>query len=116
MIDREGDMQVLEALKSAGSDLTKPAHTVHYLCFKSREDAQFAADELAAEGYVNICVDRAAAPSSIWKRLFARPSYVCIAEKYMVPSEEEVFRTTDRMNSLAHKLGGEYDGWEASVE
>ncbi len=33
-----------------------------------------------------------------------------------MPSESAVFDTTDRMLELAAKYGGDYDGWEASVE
>jgi len=115
MADRDGDRQVLAALASHGSNLTKPAHTIHFLYFKSLASAQTAAAELQKAGYQNLRVHRAP-PKSLWQRFFGPHEYSCIAETHAVPSEANVFATTDRMTLLAQKLGGEYDGWEASVE
>ena len=115
MVSREGDLRVLAALAAYGSNLTKPAHTIHFLYFKSIEAAKSAASELQGEGYQNLRVHRAPT-KSIWTRLFGPHEYSCIAETHAVPSEAGVFATTDRMNALAEKFGGEYDGWEASVE
>jgi hypothetical protein len=77
--------------------------------------AKSAADELQAAGYGNLRVHRAPT-KSLWKRWFGPHEYSCIAETHAVPSQEAVFATTDRMNALAEKFGGDYDGWEASVE
>jgi hypothetical protein len=59
---------------------------------------------------------RRVAAASIWRRLFGRREYSCIAEEYGAPSEERVFAATDRLRALAERHGGMYDGWEASVE
>jgi hypothetical protein len=115
MASRDGDRQVLAALAAHGSDLTKPAHTIHYLYFKTIDAANTAADELRTAGYENIRV-HPTPTKSIWKRLFGAREFSCIAETHAVPSESAVFATTDRMNALAAKLGGEYDGWEARIE
>src|SRR5437016_2639903 len=115
MNNRDGDRQVLAALAAHGSDLTKPAHTIHFLYFKTMDAANAAAQELQRAGYQNIRTHRAPA-SSIWKRLFGPREYSCIAETYAVPSESAVFAITDWMTAIAQKLGGDYDGWEASVE
>src|SRR5262245_16159794 len=115
MVKHEGDRKVLEALAARGSDMSKPAHTIHYLYFKSIAAAQSAASELRAAGYSNIRLDYAPT-TSIWKRLFGPRECSCIAETHAVPSEQAVFATTDRMNALAVKFGGDYDGWEASIE
>jgi len=115
MVDRQGDRQLLAALASHGSNLAKPAHTIHFLYFKSMDAANAAARELETSGYQNLQVHRA--PSkSLWRRLFGPHQYSCIAETHAVPSESGVFATSDQMNALAEKFGGEYDGWEASVE
>jgi hypothetical protein len=105
----------LAALASHGANLARPAHTIHFLYFKSMDAAESAAGELRAAGYQNLRVHRAPA-KSLWKRWFGPHEYSCIAETHAVPSEEAVFATSDRMNALAEKLGGDYDGWEASVE
>lgn len=102
-------------MTSAGANLTKPAHTIHYLYFKSMDAAKSAAAELKDAGYKNLCVERAPT-ESLWKRWFGPHEYSCIAETHAVPSEAGVFATTDRMNALAEKFAGNYDGWEASVE
>jgi hypothetical protein len=115
MVSREGDRRVLAALASHGANLAKTAHTIHFLYFKSMDAAKSAAGELEAAGYQNLRVHRAPT-KSLWKRWFGPREYSCIAETHMVPSEENVFATTDRMSALAQKLGGDYDGWEASVE
>jgi hypothetical protein len=115
MINRTGDRQVLAALAAHGSDLTKPAHTIHFFYFKTIDAANAAADELKSAGYANIRAHRAPV-TSLWERFFGPKLFSCIAETHAVPAEPAVFATTDWMNALAVKLGGEYDGWEASVE
>jgi hypothetical protein len=115
MVDRDLDRQVLAAMASRGADLRKPAHTIHFLYFKSRAGADSAAADLRAAGYQNVRVDRAPS-TSIWKRLFGPREFSCIAETHAVPSEAAVFATTDKMNRLAATYTGVYDGWEASVE
>ena len=115
MVSRDGDRRVLAALASHGSDLGKVAHTIHFLYFKTINAANAAAEELRAAGYGNLRVHRTPT-KSIWKRLFGPREFSCIAEAHAVPSESTVFATTDRMNALAARLGGEYDGWEASIE
>ena len=115
MVGREGDRKVLAAMASHGADLSKPAHTIHYLYFKSIDNANSAARELRDAGYQNLRVHRTP-PTSIWKRLFGPKEFSCIAETRAVPSESAVFATTDSMNRLAAKYEGDYDGWEASIE
>jgi hypothetical protein len=115
MVSRNGDRQLLAAIASHGANMEKAAHTIHYLYFKSLSTANSAAEELRGWGYQNLRVHRAPV-SSFWKRLFGPKEYSCIAEIHAVPNESAVFATTDRMNALAAKYGGDYDGWEASIE
>ena len=115
MIDRDGDRRVLAAMAEAGADLSKPAQTIDYLYFSSIDAAMKAEEDLRAAGYENVRVERAPAASAI-DRLVHRHRYSCIGEAHAVPEEAAVFATTERMNALAAKRGGEYDGWEASIE
>jgi hypothetical protein len=115
MNSRDADRQVLAAMRSHGADLSKPAHTIHFLYFKTIDAANAAAAELRASGFEKLRVHRAPT-KSLWKRLFGPREFSCIAEAHAVPAEPAVFATSDRMNALAQKLGGEYDGWEASIE
>src|SRR5829696_897276 len=102
MVNREADLRVLAAMASAGANLAKTAHTIHFLYFKSMAAAQSAAAELRAAGYQNLRVHRAPT-KSLWKRWFGPHEYACIAETHAVPSEASVFATTDRMTVLAEK-------------
>jgi hypothetical protein len=115
MGSHEADLQVLAAMASHGANMTKPAHTIHYFYFKSKASAEAAAAALRAAGYENLQVHLSPA-MSFWRRLFGPKEFSCIAETHAVPSQSAVFATTDRMNSLARKYGGDYDGWEASIE
>ncbi len=113
--EREGDLKVLAAMRSHGSDMSKPAHTIHFFYFKTMDSANAAANELRVAGFENLRVERAPT-TSIWQKLFGPRVFSCVAETHAVPEQSAVFATTDRMNGLAAKLGGEYDGWEASIE
>jgi hypothetical protein len=114
-VDDHDDRRLLAVLAAHGSDLSKPAHTIHFLYFNSLPAAQSAAAELSAAGYHVRRVSRAPS-TSLWSRLFGPRQYSCVAETHAVPAEAAVFATTQRMNALARRLGGEYDGWEASIE
>lgn len=114
MIDHDGDKEVLAAMAQHGADLTKPAHTIHYLYFTSREIAERAGERLRSEGFTNVRI-HAAPGQSLLKRLFGKTQYSCIAETTVVPSEANVFSASDRMNKLAGELHGVYDGWEAAI-
>src|SRR5262245_2888497 len=115
MYGREMDQRLLAVMAEYGADLSKPAHTIHFLYFKSLGEAAAAGSELRTAGYENVRAKLAPA-TSIWKRLFGPKQFSCIAETHAVPSEAAVFATTDKMHRLAAKYHGEYDGWEASVE
>jgi hypothetical protein len=115
MGSREADMHVLAAMASNGANMAKPAHTIHYLYFKSRASADAAAAQLRAAGYQNLRVELSPT-TSFWQRLFGPKRFSCIAETHAVPSQAAVFATSDQMNGLAARFGGEYDGWEASIE
>ena len=112
---QDSDRAVIASLAENGADLTKPAHIVHYLYFKSIAAAEAAATELKAAGYRIKRVGKAPV-TSLWQRLFGPASFSCIAETNIAPSEENVSAASDFMNGLASKHGGEYDGWESSVE
>jgi hypothetical protein len=115
MPDADGDRAVLAAMVAAGSNLSKPSHTIPYLYFKSMSCAEAAGQELRAQGYSPVATHRTPVKSLI-KRLFGPHTYSCIAETQAVPEEAAVLATSQRMRDLASRHGGEYDGWEASIE
>ena len=115
MTTHEGDRQVLALLLEHGADLTKPTHIVHYLYFPSSEAAEIAEAELKSTGFTNIRINRSP-PANFWERIVGSKTFSFIAEQNAVPSEERVFRTTEKLNALAEQLDGEYDGWEAAIQ
>lgn len=115
MPNRDGDLEVLRVLAASGSNLNKPAHIIHYLYFPLKKSARSAAAELVDMGYEVFRVHRSPT-ESMWQRLFGPRQYSCIVESHYVPSEDRVFAASDCMTAMAARFGGEYDGWEASVE
>jgi len=99
------DNEVLDQLRSAGSDLAKPHHIEFYLYLPSQEDAEGAEGELRALGY-NVTV-RAAPDSSNW---------LCLASRTMMPTIEELTNARGVFKGLALRYQGAYDGWEAAIE
>ena len=99
------DQQVLEQLRAAGSDLSKPHEMEFFLYFPSEEAAQQAGSKLETEGFdgeVRSASDRAA--------------WVCLVYRQMVPERTKLAALRKRFNTLTRELGGEYDGWETKIE
>src|SRR4026209_1668818 len=109
MVTRDADRQALAAMTARGIDLSKPVNTLHRLIFNSLVAANGAANELCAAGYSSY-IDLNP-PNSIWKRLRGLKKISLLVETDAAPIESTVFATTDHMNALAAKYGGNYDGW-----
>ena len=98
------DQEVLDQLKKAGSDLSKPHDIEFFLYFADEESANTAAREIKEE--VNAVKVQQAAKGSGW---------LCFATRRMVPDHEELVRLRKRFNAITLKLKGEYDGWGTEV-
>jgi hypothetical protein len=98
------DQQVLDQLRAAGSDLSKPHLMEFYLYFPTEELASKVADEIEADGY-KVEVKRAPRGSS----------WMCYVTRRMVPKRAEIAAMGKRFRDLAERYGGEYDGWETEV-
>jgi len=98
------DQQVLDQLKKAGSDMSKPHNIEFFLYFENQEAADRAAKEVEQD-VENVKVQRAANDSA----------WLCFATKRMVPDHEELVRLRKRFNSIASESQGEYDGWGTEV-
>jgi regulator of RNase E activity RraB len=99
------DHQVLDQLKSAGSDLSSPHDIEFFLYFPTETAAREAAVGVEAEG------------CDVDVRLGAdEKNWLCYATRRMVPKHDELARLRARFNELAQKGGGEYDGWGTNVE
>jgi regulator of RNase E activity RraB len=100
----EADRQTLNALRDAGSDLTKPTDVNAYLYFEDREAAERAAAD-ANTPEMTATVQRAADDSA----------WLCLVTGTMVPSETAIRALSIRLLAVASAHSGEYDGWEAAV-
>ena len=100
----EPDVQVLEELKKAGSDLSKPHLIEFYLYFPSKESASEVAQTLRDEGYevqVSLGADNI--------------NWLCFATKSIFPTREALSAIRVYFEALAQQQGGEYDGWGTTI-
>lgn len=99
------DQEVLNQLREAGSDLSKPHKMEFLLYFPTQESATQVADKIKADGFI-VEVKRATQGSA----------WLCLAVKKMVPKRSDIAVIGKRFSALAREFNGEYDGWETSLE
>ena len=98
------DQQVLNQLKKAGSDLSKPHNLEFFLYFPTETSANQAAKDLKIE--VDDVEVQPGAKSRNW---------LCFATKRMVPEHDKLVSLRKRFNEIAHEGGGIYDGWGTEI-
>ena len=102
------DILVLDQLVKAGADLTAPRHVVYYLYFPDREAATAAATEAGELGFdIDLREPIPAYPDN-WALVCERHDYTLDLDLVRL--------NTDAFEALAARHGGDYDGWEASVD
>lgn len=100
-----GDLLVLQQLVEAGGDPRAPRHVIYYLYFDRRAAAEAAGHEAVEAGFgVDV---RSPDGSGPWAVVCERHDYVL--------DPETVRDNSDFFNAIAERLGGDYDGWEASL-
>jgi rhodanese-related sulfurtransferase len=99
------DQEVLDQLRTAGSNLSKPHHIDFYLYLPSEGDAQAAEAELRSLGYT---VTVREGPDSI--------HWLCLASRTMVPTVQGLTEARVVFKGLAQSYKGAYDGWQAAIE
>ncbi len=99
------DRTVLNQLKEAGSDLSKPHDLEFYLYFPAEQSAHQAAEKLEADGF-----EGELKPSA------ADSSWLCLVRKRMVPELSEIAALRRKLTSLAKEFKGQFDGWETRIE
>ncbi|MGR3907682.1 DUF695 domain-containing protein [Burkholderia sp. SR8] len=99
------DMRVLEALRRQGDVSDVSRRVMHWAYFPEPSDAHQFADWAESKGYLVESV----APTEDGKSAvrFAHQGTTALAD---------ITRHTLEINTEARALGGEYDGWETSVE
>jgi hypothetical protein len=98
------DQQVLDQLKKAGSDLSKPHNIDFFLYFSNEALAKDAANSI--DGEVDTVKVQLGADKKNW---------LCFANKRMVPDHDRLSVMRKRFNNVARKGNGVYDGWGTQV-
>jgi len=101
------DTAVLDALASAGADLTQPRHVLYFLYFENGDDAAAAAADAKHAGFFAEVSEPLPEYPDQWSLICEKHGLVLTAET--VRSNAELFE------ALASTHQGEFDGWEASA-
>ncbi|HKX30484.1 MAG TPA: ribonuclease E inhibitor RraB [Blastocatellia bacterium] len=101
----DGDQQILDQLRAAGSNLNKPHAMEFYIYLPTRESAERVATEIESEGFQ---VEVKRAPQGA--------AWLCFVTRRMVPERAKIAAIGKRFNALARRFDGEYDGWLTSIE
>ena len=101
------DIALLGQMLKQGVDLAKPRHALYYLYVRSPEAAADGAAEATKAGYVCTVRDPLPAYPGQW-------SLVC--ERHDAVLDIAGVRLADDLfQGIADRLGGDFDGWEASA-
>ena len=101
------DLLVLEQLVKAGADVHAPRHVLYYLYFTDVETAVAAASEATGRGFDTDVREPVPEAPDRWALICERHDYVL--------DLDTVRMNTDEFEELAARHGGDYDGWEASL-
>ena len=100
------DERVIQQLRDAGADLTKPAAHDFFLYLPDEAAARKAAERAHRDGdTVNV------QPSAV----DGDSQWVCQITRRMVPDLRSIQDIGRELTAIANDLGGEYDGWGAEV-
>jgi regulator of ribonuclease activity B len=103
----EVDQNVLDQLREAGSDLSKPHDIEFFLYFPNKEAAGLAAERIKGGGAGGFTAEVKNSPQG--------DAWMCYVTRKMVPDGTKIALIGERFRTLAQELGGEYDGWETSL-
>jgi hypothetical protein len=103
----EVDQIVLDQLREAGSDLSKPHDLEFFLYFANQEAATIAAERIITSGAGGFAAEVRRSPQG--------EAWMCYVTRKMVPEGTKIALIGERFSALAQELGGEYDGWETSL-
>jgi hypothetical protein len=100
MSDSEAILQLMQASK-----IDVPHSILHYLYFPSEISSITVTSVLRESGF--LVEQRLGADCSNW---------LVLAQHDIIPSEENVSTARAKMEDVAKRYGGEYDGWEAEMK
>jgi hypothetical protein len=101
---RSVDAEVIEQLRQAGSDLSKPHEIEFFLYFPAEANAEAAAKALPDRGFSHRVTRAARGTESLL--LLTRP---------MIPDEAGLAQLRRELDAIARQHGGKYDGWGSPV-
>lgn len=103
-IPADPDVDNLEELARAGSDLARPHEIEFFLYFETRVEAQAVAEQIRGEGF--LAEIRPTETENCW---------LCLATRTMRPELSELRQLRTRFTALTEASGGAYDGWGTTV-
>jgi hypothetical protein len=98
------DDDVIEQLRLAGSNLSKPHPIDFYIYVPSKEAAERVSGVLSNQGF-RVKVQYSAIDSN----------WLALASKSVVPTSAALAKLRQDLTALATHEHGQYDGWEAAV-
>ena len=104
---RYKDIALLGQMAKGGADLAQPRHVLYYLYFPTADGAEAAAAAAREAGYTAEVRNPMPEYPGQWTLVCERPDAVLSVE--YVRSADDLFQ------GLADRLGGDFDGWEASM-
>ncbi|RYG35741.1 MAG: ribonuclease E inhibitor RraB [Burkholderiales bacterium] len=104
-VAEQQDAIVIENLRSAGSDITKPHSIDFFLYFPRKGQAKAAATEILELGYTVVELEKSP----------ERSEWSVHATRTLVPELETMKASTRELEKLATEHGGAYDGWGTSI-
>jgi len=105
MVPKDPDSRVLELMQEYNADFSKEHEIEFFLYFKDIDAANLAKIRLEKMDFdVEICKNE---NSSTW---------LCLAFKRMLAEHSQLNRIRKRLEKLALRLNGEYDGWGTLIK
>jgi len=105
---RNKDILLMGQMVQAGADLNQPRHALYYLYFGTQEAADQAAARAIAAGYGADVREPLPEYPGQWSLVCERPDALL--------DVDGVRMADDLFQGIADDLGGEFDGWEASLQ
>ena len=101
------DQSVLRSLAGAGDKLTKSRKVNHWIYFSKEEEMNLCKNELINANFTIESAAKSKLSSLPFELQIWRIDHVNI---------DSIYPITSKLRIIAKKYGGEYDGWETSVE
>ena len=99
------DEAVLNLLSKSKADLSKERRISFYLYFPDRAKAVIAENELKKLGFEVEC-----------SQSYDEKNWLCLASNHLIPTYSVLTSLRKKLERIAQKLDGNYDGWETGLD